>query len=65
MVNRLVVLGRNEVLMKEKMVTGIDISVEEHEELNEKLLQKRLKKSIRQSKDGKVKSRGSFAEHVR
>jgi hypothetical protein len=33
-------------------------------ELKEKQLQARLKKSIKQSKDGKVKSRGSFAKKV-
>ncbi len=32
-------------------------------ELEEKQLQERLKKSIKQSKEGKVKSRGSFAKH--
>lgn len=34
-------------------------------ELKEKQLQERLKISIQQSKDGKVKSRGSFAKHVK
>ena len=33
--------------------------------LKEKQLQERLKISIQQSKDGKVKSRGSFAPHVK
>ncbi|MFA6527692.1 MAG: hypothetical protein WCT20_04675 [Candidatus Babeliales bacterium] len=33
-------------------------------ELGEKQLRKRLKKSIQQSKEGKVKSRGSFAKYV-
>lgn len=34
-------------------------------ELEEKQLQDRLKKSIQQAKEGKVKSRGSFAKHVK
>ena len=34
-------------------------------ELKEKQLQDRLKKSIQQSKEGKLKSRGSFAKHVK
>ena len=34
-------------------------------ELKEKQLQVRLKKSIQQSKEGKLKSRGSFAKHVK
>jgi hypothetical protein len=34
-------------------------------ELKEKQLQDRLKKSIQQSKEGKVKSRGSFAKYVK
>ncbi len=34
------------------------------QELKEKQLQDRLKKSIQQSKEGKVKSRGSFAKYV-
>lgn len=34
-------------------------------ELKEKQLQERLKKSIQQSKEGKVKSRGSFAKYVK
>lgn len=33
-------------------------------ELKEKQLQDRLKKSIQQSKEGKLRSRGSFAKHV-
>jgi hypothetical protein len=33
-------------------------------ELKEKQLQDRLKKSIKQSKEGKLKSRGSFAKYV-
>jgi len=33
-------------------------------ELKEKQLHARLKKSIKQSKEGKVKSRGSFAKYV-
>ena len=33
-------------------------------ELKEKQLQDRLKKSIQQSKEGKLKSRGSFAKYV-
>jgi hypothetical protein len=33
-------------------------------ELKEKQLQDRLKKSIQQSKNGKLKSRGSFAKYV-
>lgn len=33
-------------------------------ELKEKQLQDRLKKSIKQSKEGKVRSRGSFAKYV-
>ena len=35
------------------------------QDLKEKQLQERLKKSIQQSKEGKVKSRGSFAKHVK
>ena len=34
-------------------------------ELKEKQLQTRLKKSIKQSKEGKVKSRGSFAKNAK
>lgn len=34
------------------------------QELKEKQLQDRLKKSIQQSKEGRVKSRGSFARYV-
>jgi hypothetical protein len=34
-------------------------------ELKEKQLQDRLKKSIQQSKEGKLKSRGSFAKYVK
>jgi hypothetical protein len=34
-------------------------------ELKEKQLQARLKKSIKQSKEGKVKSRGSFAKYAK
>lgn len=34
-------------------------------ELKEKQLQDRLKKSIQQSKEGKLKSRGSFAKNVK
>jgi hypothetical protein len=34
-------------------------------ELKEKQLQDRLKKSIQQSKENKVKSRGSFARYVK
>ena len=34
-------------------------------ELKEKQLQDRLKKSIQQSKEGKVKSRGSFAKYIK
>lgn len=33
-------------------------------ELKDKQLHDRLKKSLRQSKEGKVKSRGSFAKYV-
>lgn len=33
-------------------------------ELKEKQLQDRLKKSLKQSKEGKVKSRGSFAKYI-
>lgn len=33
-------------------------------ELKNKQLQDRLKKSIQQSKEGKIKSRGSFAKYV-
>lgn len=35
------------------------------QELKEKQLQDRLKKSIQQSKEGKVKSRGSFAKYAK
>jgi len=35
------------------------------QELEEKKLQERLKLSIQQSKDGKVKSRGSFAKYAK
>jgi len=41
-----------------------DLVLKGIEELREKQLQKRLKKSIQQSKEGKVKSRGSFAKYV-
>ena len=34
------------------------------QELKEKQLQERLKKSLKQSKEGKVRSRGSFAKYV-
>lgn len=34
------------------------------QELKERQVQDRLKKSIQQSKEGKVKSRGSFAKYV-
>jgi hypothetical protein len=34
-------------------------------ELKEKQVQDRLKKSIKQSKEGKLKSRGSFAKYVK
>lgn len=34
-------------------------------ELKEKQLQERLKKSIQQSKEGKIKSRGSFAKYAK
>jgi hypothetical protein len=34
-------------------------------ELSKKQLQERLKESVKQSKDGKVKSRGSFAKYVK
>lgn len=34
------------------------------EELYEQQLQTRLKKSVQQSKEGKVRSRGSFAKYV-
>lgn len=34
------------------------------QELQERQLQERLKKSIKQSKEGKVKSRGSFAKYA-
>jgi len=34
------------------------------QELKEKQLQDRLRRSIQQSKEGKVKSRGSFAKYV-
>lgn len=35
------------------------------DELKKKQLQERLKKSIQQSKEGRVKSRGSFAKYVK
>lgn len=35
------------------------------EELQEKQLQEKLKLSIQQSKEGKVKSRGSFAKYAK
>lgn len=41
-----------------------DLVLKGVQELQEKQLQKRLKKSIQQSKEGKVKSRGSFAKYV-
>lgn len=41
-----------------------DLVLKGIEELKEKQLQKRLKKSIRQSKEGKVRSRRSFAKYV-
>jgi hypothetical protein len=41
-----------------------DLVLKGIKELQEKQLQARLKKSIRQSKEGKVKSRGSFAKYV-
>ena len=44
--------------MHEMMLKGIA-------ELKEKQLQERLKLSIQQSKEGKVRSRGSFAKHVK
>jgi hypothetical protein len=34
------------------------------QELRQKELRKRLKKSVQQSKEGKVKSRGSFSKYV-
>lgn len=34
------------------------------QEIEEKKLHDRLKKSIRQSKEGKIKSRGSFAKYA-
>ena len=34
------------------------------QELKDKQLKERLKKSIQQSKEGKVKSRGSFSKYV-
>lgn len=43
--------------MHEMVLKGI-------KELEEKQLQERLKKSIKQSKEGKIKSRGSFAKYV-
>lgn len=43
--------------LHESMLKGL-------KDLNEMLLQERLKKSIQQSKEGKVKSRGSFAKYV-
>lgn len=43
--------------MHEMMLKGI-------QELKEKQLQERLRLSIQQSKEGKVKSRGSFAKYV-
>lgn len=35
------------------------------EDLKEKQLRDRLKKSVQQSKEGKIKSRGSFAKYVK
>lgn len=35
------------------------------QELEEKQLKERLKKSIKQSKEGKVKKRGSFAKYAK
>lgn len=35
------------------------------EELKEKQLQERLKTSIKQSKEGKIKSRGSFSKYTK
>ena len=43
--------------MHELVIKGI-------RELRERQLKKRLKKSIQQSKEGKVRSRGSFAKYV-
>ena len=34
------------------------------QELKDKQLQERLKLSVQQSKEGKVRSRGSFAKHI-
>jgi hypothetical protein len=44
--------------MHEMMLKGL-------KDLKEGQLQERLKLSIQQSKEGKVKSRGSFAKHVK
>ena len=41
-----------------------DLVIKGIRELKEKQLHARLKKSIQQSKEGKVKSRGSFAKYV-
>ncbi len=41
-----------------------DLVLKGIQELREKQLRKRLKKSIQQSKEGKVKSRGSFSKYV-
>jgi len=43
--------------MYEMMLKGL-------QELKEKQLKERLKKSVQQAKQGKVKSRGSFAKYV-
>ena len=42
-----------------------EIILKEIQELKEKQLQEKLKKFIQQSKEVKVKSRGSFAKHVK
>jgi hypothetical protein len=41
-----------------------DLVIREIKSAEDKELKKRLKKSIQQSKEGKVRSRGSFAEYV-
>lgn len=43
--------------LHEMMLNGL-------KELKERQLQDRLRKSIQQSKEGKIKSRGSFAKYV-
>jgi hypothetical protein len=41
-----------------------DLVLKGIQDLREKQLRKRLKKSIQQSKEGKIKSRGSFSKYV-